>query len=169
MTATFSGSVTVSVAGTLLNTASIGTSGYNINYPKTLDYANGTGASMANMVWTDTRTLAASATESLDLAGSLSNAFGSIVTFTAIKGIIISASSGNTNNVIVGGAASNAFINWVGDATDTVIIQPAGTFCLMTSKAGGYPVTASTGDILKITNSSSGSSVTYDIILLGNV
>lgn len=49
--------------------------------------------------------LAASASENLDLAGGLTDDFGATLTFTAIKEIIIHASSANTNNVLVGGAA----------------------------------------------------------------
>lgn len=166
--ATFTGSLNVSVIGTLLNAPDLGTSGYNINYPKTIDYTSGTGANMSNMIWTDTRTLTASSTENLDLAGVLTDSFGAAITFTAVKGIMVVAASGNTNDVLVGGAASAAFVNWVSDATDKVIVQPGGVFCIGTGKAAGYPVTATTADILKIANSSSGTSVTYDIIIWGN-
>jgi hypothetical protein len=42
---------------------------------------SGTGAGQADLVFSDTRTLAASANESLDLAGSLVGAFGATLTF----------------------------------------------------------------------------------------
>ena len=69
--------------------------------------------------------------------------------------------------MLVGGAATNAFINWVGNATDIITVQPNGIFFLMNPTAGGYAVTAATGDILKIANSGAGTSVTYDIIIIG--
>ena len=55
--------------------------------------ANGTGSGQASQVFTDTRTLAGSATEDLDLAGSLTNAFGTTLTFTKIKAIIVRAAA----------------------------------------------------------------------------
>jgi len=42
-------------------------------------------------------------------------------------------------------------------------------FAVYDPSAGGYAVTNSTGDILQIANSSSGTSVTYDIIVIGEV
>jgi hypothetical protein len=48
--------------------------------------------------------------ENLDLSGVLANALGATLAFTAIKAILIVADSANTNNVVVGGAASNGFV-----------------------------------------------------------
>lgn len=165
MTQTFNGSFKVSASGTLADSPDIGASTYALSYEQYFPIANGTGAGQANMTWSDTRTLNASSSESLDLAGVLTNAFGSTLTFTKIKGLIITANSANTNSVLVGGAASNAFVNWVADSTD-IIQLPAGSVFSFFNPAG-YVVTASTGDLLKIANSSSGTSVTYDIVLIG--
>lgn len=167
--ATFTGSVKVTVQGTLTGSVDLSSLSQNLSYSKSYTISNGTGADAANMMWVDTRTLTASSTENLDLAGSLTDAFGSTITFTKISGIVISAAAANTNNVLVGGAASNTFVNWVSDATDKLVVKPGGTLCLMANDSTGYAVTASTGDILKIANSSSGTSVTYDIILIGAV
>lgn len=134
---------------------------------KNVPLTNGTGANQADKVFSDQRTLSASSSESLDLAGSLTDAFGATITFARIKLIMISASSANANNVLVGGAASNQFINWVGDATDVVVIRPGGVFLLAAADATAYAVTAATGDLLKVANSGSGTSVTYDVVLIG--
>lgn len=136
-----------------------------LNLPVT--FADGVGASQAQKLFCDTRTLTASSTENIDLAGSLTDAFGATLTFAEIKAIIVSADSGNTNNVVVGGAASNAFPLF-GDATDTISVKPGGFFAIVDPSAGGYTVTAGTGDILKIANSSSGTSVIYTIVIIGN-
>lgn len=142
-----------------------------IDNPVTKDYtqnlSSGTGANQASDIFQDNRTIAASSSENLDLSGTLTNAFGVTLNFTKIKAIIIHANSANTNNVQVGGAASNAFVNWVADATDIINIRPGGTLILVAPDATGYGVTASTGDILKVANSSSGTSVNYDVIILG--
>jgi hypothetical protein len=133
------------------------------HYPLT----SGTGANQADKVWTDQRTLAASATENLDLAGVLTDAFGATLTFVKVKAILVRAASGNTNDVLVGGHASAAFVNWVSDATDVIVVKPGGLFLLVAPNAAGYGVTATTGDLLKVTNSAGTTGVTYDIAILG--
>lgn len=155
----------------------INTTGYlavgltTVDNPITQDYtqllSSGTGANQASNIYHAQRTLAASATENLDLAGTLTNAFGVTLTFTKIKAIIIHAAAANTNNVQVGGAASNAFVNWVADATDIINIRPGGTLILVAPDSTGYAVTAGSGDILKVTNSAGSTGVTYDVIILG--
>lgn len=168
MATSFSGNVKLSVSGVYSNTIDIGNISQNIGYASTTTLTNGTGADQANMIFTDTRTLAASNSEDLDLAGGLTDVYGTTITFTKIKGIIIKASSANTNNVVVGGDASG-LVNWVGNANDVINVRPGGMFCLMAPDATAYAVTGSTGDLLQIANSSSGTSVTYDIILIGTV
>jgi hypothetical protein len=130
-------------------------------------FDNGTGADQINQVFSDTRTLALSTSESLDLAGGLTNGLGAAVTFTKVKAIIVIAAAGNGDNIEVGGAASNALVNWVGDATDVVNVPPGGMFMITAPDATGFAVTASTGDLLKIANADSAASATYTVILLG--
>lgn len=134
---------------------------------KAIPLASGTGADQADQLWTDTRTLTASSTEDLDLAGSLVNALGATVTFARVRALYVEAAVGNANNVLVGGASSNGFINWVADATDKVVVRPGGFLLLANRDATGYAVTASTGDLLRIGNGGSGTSVTYNIAIVG--
>jgi hypothetical protein len=137
-----------------------------LTYAKSL--ANGTGAGQADKLFHDRRTLAASATEDIDLAGVLADAFGSTITFARVKGLVIAAASGNTNNVIVGAAAANPWTALLG-ATGTVTLRPDAVFAVLAGEADatGYAVTAGTGDLLKVANSGAGSSVTYDIVIIG--
>lgn len=128
---------------------------------------NGTAAGQADLIFSDTRTLAASASESLDLAGSLVDALGATLTFARVKCLYVAAAAGNTNDVVIGGAASNAFVNWVADATDKVRVRPGGALLLWAPGATGYPVTAATGDLLQVANSGAGTSVTYDVVIIG--
>jgi len=128
---------------------------------------NGTGANQADLMWHDQRTLGTSATENIDLAGSLSTPFGAAATFARIKGIIIYAATTNGALIQVGGAAANGFINWVASATDIIQVRAGGTFSLTAPDATAYAVTAGTGDILKITNTDGAASATYDIYLIG--
>ena len=126
----------------------------------------GTSANNADLIFMDTRTIAASSSENLDMAGSLVDPLGATLTFATIKAIYVKASSGNTNNVVVGGAGSNTLLGIFSDATDKIIVKPGGVF-MWVAPATGAPVTASTGDILLVANSGSGTPVTYDIVIIG--
>lgn len=137
-----------------------------LQYSQQLTLSEGTGLNAANKIWSDNRTIAASGTDPLDLAGVLTDPFGATITLVRVKGIIVRAAVGNTNNVVVG-AGSNPLVNYLGGTTPTVIVRPGGLFCLMAPDATGYGVTAATGDILQIANSGAGSSVNYDIVVIG--
>lgn len=126
--------------------------------------ANGTGAAQASQMWSDTRTLTASATENLDLAGSLVNVFGVTLTFTKIKVLYVAAASGNTNDVQVSRGSSNGFV-WFLAVSDGFKLQPGAWNCFFDPV--GVAVTAGTGDILTVTNSAGGTSVTYDVVIVG--
>lgn len=160
-------SVTASAQQTA--TLDLGSGSVQLAKPYAVSLTDGTAAGQANRIFHDTRTLAASANEDLDLAAVLTDAFGASLTFARIKGLIVAASAANSNNVIVGGAASNQFASWLGAGTHTLTVRPGGVLCLMTGAADatGYAVTAGTGDLLRIANSGAGSTVTYDVILVG--
>jgi hypothetical protein len=161
--------LTLAASALQSSTLDLGTATAQLAKSYSVNLANGTAAGQADRIFHDTRTLAASANEDLDLAGVLVDALGVSLTFARIKGLIISAAAGNTNNVIVGGAASNQFLTWVGAGTHTVTVRPGATFSLFAgaNDAVGYAVTAATGDLLRVANSSSGSTVTYDVVVLG--
>jgi len=71
--------------------------------------------------------------------------------------------------VLVGGAASNQVATIFGATNDVLVIRPGGMFALTAPDNTGMAITASTGDLLKIANSSSGTSVTYTIVIIGVV
>jgi hypothetical protein len=137
------------------------------NFPASLgvplNMSTGTGANQADLVFSDQRT---TATESLDLSGTLTDAFGDTLTMVRVKAILIKAAAANTLDVFVGGG-SNPLIGWVADPTDIVEIKPGGAFMVWAPDATAYPVTASTGDILKVAASDGATSITYDIIIIG--
>lgn len=128
---------------------------------------SGVGANQADKIFSDTRTIAASGTDDLDLAGALTDAFGAVMTFVKVKAIGVSASPANVNNVVVGNAAANQFQGPFGAVTHTVAIAPGGMFLIARPDATGWGVTAGTGDLLRVTNGGAGTSVTYDVVILG--
>ncbi|WP_432041416.1 hypothetical protein [Streptomyces cadmiisoli] len=133
-----------------------------------MSLGSGTGAGKADRVWSDRRTIAASGNEDLDLAGVLTDAFGAAITFARIKGLIVAAASGNTNNVVVGAAAGSPWVTLLG-ATHTLTLRPGAFVAVGTGQADatGYAVTAGTGDLLRVANSAGSTSVTYDIHIIG--
>lgn len=168
MATSFSGNLRLTFTGAYNKDTDLSTLGQLISYQQNYGITNGTGAGNANMVFMDTRTITASSSEDIDLYGGLTDAYGTTINFTKIVGLIIAASSSNTNNVLVGGASATQFSNWTSNVNDVVVVRPGTTFMLMSNDATGYAVT-SILDLLKIANSSSGSSVTYDLILIGCV
>lgn len=129
-----------------------------------LHLVGGTDAvNKADILFSDTRTLAASASEDLDLAGVLADAFGATIAAAEIVAIFVKAAAGNTNSVIVG-AATAPFAGPLG-ATGTYTIRP-GEYYLAVSQTG-WAVGAGTTDDLKIANSGGTTGVTYNIVILG--
>lgn len=163
---TLSAKFVTSLVATLTNPLDLSTPDDSLDYVKRITLANGTGANQGNMMWHDQRTLAASATEDLDLAGSLTNAFGATQTFARIKAIIVYAATGNTNNVNVTRPAANGVPLFLA-AGDGIPVRPGGLFMWISPDATGVAVTAGTGDLLTFTNSAGSTSVTYDVILIG--
>jgi hypothetical protein len=163
-----SGSLRITLQALLSGTADIGSREQNVNYTVARPFSTGTGDGQTDLAFTDTRTLSASATENLDLAGGLTDALGNTLTFASIKALIVVAAAGNTNDVVVGGAASNAWAAPFGDATDAVKVPPGGVLVLADFGATGFAVTAGTGDILKVANGGSGTPVSYDLLIVGD-
>jgi hypothetical protein len=160
--------VGLKLVGALTNALDLSTPSDLLGIDATTNFGNGTGANQGNMWWHDQRTLTASATENIDLAGSLVSAFGTTITFTSVKAIYIKAAAGNTNNVNVARGSSNGFVMFLA-ASDGFALPPGSWACFVNPNANGWAVTASTGDILTITNSAGSTSVTYDIFIAGEV
>lgn len=134
-----------------------------------LDYAkaflSGVTAGKADRVFTDTRTLALSANEDLDLAGALTDPFGATLTFVKVKAIIITADAGNTNDVVVAQGSATPFNGPLGDAS-TISIPPGGIF-VITAPTDGWAVGAGATDKLNVLNGGAGTPITYSIAVLG--
>lgn len=169
MTTSLTARVKVEIAADLINSLDIGQVKYPLAYGANYVLSDGVGADQAKEVFTDIRTLTASATENLDLAGVLADVFGNVLTFTKIKALIIKADAANVNDVLVGGHATAAVVSLFGDATDKVRVKPGGTVAFIAPDANGYAVAAGTADMLTVANSGAGTSVIYTIVIVGTV
>jgi len=156
----------VGLAAQLTNALDLTTVSAPLNLTRQINLQEGTGLNSANRIWHDERTIAASGTDDLDLSGVLSDPFGATITLARVKGILISAAVTNSNNVVVG-TGSNPLINWLTGTTPAVVVRPGGLLAVVAPDATGYAVTAGTGDILRIANSAGGTSVTYQIVIIG--
>lgn len=131
-----------------------------------IQLATGTGASQADKVFSDTRTLGASATEDLDVSGALTTPLGSTFVVARIKALIVTALAGNTNNVNITRPASNGVPLFLA-ASDGIPVKPGGAFVWVAPDATGIVVTAATGDLITFTNSGGTTSVTYSVVIIG--
>lgn len=158
----------ITASTTLTSSLDLTTASAPMTLSRAVSLSSGTGAGKADCVFSDRRTLAASATEDLDLAGALTDALGGTVSLARVKGIIVSASADNTNNVVVGAASSNPWATLL-SATGTLTLRPGASVGLMAgvADATGYAVTGGTGDLLKVANSGGSTAVTYDIVIIG--
>lgn len=136
-----------------------------INYAKSLPFTFGTAANQINDEFDDYRTLTASSTENLDLAGTLTNGFGETLSLARVK-IFYLENTSETETITIGGAASDPFIGWFADATDKETVPPLGFVLRVAPGTTAWPVTAATGDLLKIANSG-GASTTYRVYIAG--
>lgn len=160
------GDIALRINLTQSGTGDLGTPKMRATADKVLSLVEGTDATnKANIMFADTRTVALSANENIDLSGALSDAFGASIVAAEIVAIYIAAAAANVNSVQVTRPASNGFIGPFMATGDGVTIKP-GEYALFVSQSG-WAVTATTGDLLNIANSGAGTSVQYDIIVVG--
>jgi hypothetical protein len=145
-------------------TADLGTPQIALDIAKSMEFSPGTAAvGQANILFSDTRTLAASASEDLDLAGVLADALGATIAGAEVVAIYIAAAQGNTNDVQVTRPANGVPLFLA--SGDGLSIGP-GDFLLLTNRKG-VTVTAATGDLIHVANGGGTTSVTYDIVVIG--
>lgn len=131
-----------------------------------LALSSGTADGSADLVFSDRRSLTASATETLDLAGGLTSALGSTLTFVEIVGIIVRNRETTSTRVLrVGPNSTNGFLGPFVDASDRVALGPGSVLCLW--RDSGWTVTAGTGDLLFFQNTDGAGSLAYDVLLVG--
>ena len=134
-----------------------------------IPFAFGTGSEQASEYWHDERTILTTANDDLDLAGGLVNPFGTTLTFTVLKWIIIDIDAPDgTKSLRVGPqGVANAFQGPFGGvlAANYVTVHRA---LFMVEPYTGWTVTAGSVDILRINNPGAGT-VVYRIWLGGEV
>jgi hypothetical protein len=149
------------VDATVGNTAN--TSGYSYSRA----FTNGTAINTIDLVYVTSGTLAASGTLNVDLAGSVTNFFGTTLTFARVKVMYLENTTDTSSSAIAFGNHAAPLVNWISAATSTVAVRNGGCLFLCAPDATAYAVTATTADGLKLTNSDGTNSATYKLCIAG--
>jgi hypothetical protein len=132
-------------------------------------FASGVGADQANALWHDRRTVAPGVTDLLDLAGGIVDAFGTTLTLTRVKALLVKAAAANESDLQVaqtGSGGAPLFLVPGGG----VNLPPGAAVALVVPDANGISVTAGVADLITVSNPGSpGSPAVYDIIVAGTV
>ena len=125
-------------------------------------FTSGTGANQADLLWHDNRVLAASATDDIDLAGVLADAFGGTVTLARVKLFYVkNASALATVTLAAAPAAGWSNIPFAG------AFQPGEHRVALSPDATGIAVTAGSADTFRITNNDGVNAASVDIAVAG--
>lgn len=122
---------------------------------KLYQFASGTGADQADILYMDERTFLASTAVDFDLFGVLTEAFGSVINAAEIVAVIIlnESKAGVRNTVTLSvGAGSAPWFGMFGATGDVIKVPPGGMVACVAPDAAGYgAVTATTADLLTVT------------------
>jgi hypothetical protein len=146
-----------------------GTDTFPGRFTSDLTFTDGAGAGAANLVFADTRPIAGSATDSLDLSGGgLLDPQRNVLVFARIKALWVRAHSTNNvaNNVVVTRPAA-AGVPLFTAAGDSLALRPGEVFTWTSPTAAGVPVTATTADLIDFVNSAATNIINYDVVILG--
>lgn len=130
-------------------------------------FTYGTGDNQVNKAYFAQRTLNATTTESLDLAGGITDYAGAAITLTVLKYAYLAiVSPDGTKALRVGpqNVANAAQLGWGG--TGATVYDTIYTDWELYRPIDGYAITAGTGDLFPVHNPGA-EAVTYAILLMG--
>lgn len=138
----------------------------NLDQVFTLGLTTGVGLNQADQVFSDERTLTTAQSEDLDLSGTaLQNALGVNIALVKLKLLLVVADPTNTTNITLQKASSNG-VAFLAGTTPGFTLKPGGAFLIFDPSLAAITVTATTGDLINLTNGS-GASAKYKIIVIG--
>jgi hypothetical protein len=156
-------SITISISASYSLALDLVTKSANLIKTIPLALETGTGLGQADVIFSDTRSTAA--TDSLDMiGGGLLDNLGNTWAPARIKGLIVVAAAANTGNVLLRRPAANGVPIFTA-AADEIPIHPGGMVIVWAPSAAGYLVTTGTGDLIDLV--ASAGTVTYDIYIIG--
>jgi hypothetical protein len=123
------------------------------------------GFADANVIFTDSRTVAASGTYNYDLT-TLTDFFNDSVDFGEVLGIMIQVSAGT---ITAFGAATNPFQWFLADPTDKITIKTGATLMFGNDTLANAGVVDASNKNLLIANPSASVAASYKIIIIGKL
>ncbi len=156
--------VDLRVSANLTGTVGLATASVPLAVTKQIALGNGTGAGQADQVYTASYAIATAGTQSIDVKGSLVDALGAAFTPAKLKAVYIYSQSANTTTLTLFVSPNSVPI--LNTAATTATLLPGGVFLVVQPPLAGIPVTAGTGDIIKIVNAA-GATANVDVILVG--
>jgi len=164
MTEAVTATLALRVSAQLAATPPIGGMTQQVNQNASLSFTPGNGAAnLSDRMLTVAIDIAASGTDTIDLSTVL-DAFGAAFAPADIQALVLTADATNTNNIVIGDAASDGFVGPMG-ASGVFAVKPGGI--LAWGDPSGWPVTLTTADQLMLANSGAGSAVTGSLIIIG--
>lgn len=126
---------------------------------------SGTSANQADLVYASAAGATISSGTPLDVdLNSLTDAFGSSISFVEVCGFVITNDSTTASQTLtVGNAASNAWTGWSGGATHTSVVGPEGALFWWSPSDGG--AVSGSNKILRI--AASAASMPYKLLVVG--
>lgn len=113
-----------------------------------LSLADGVGLNQADLVYSE-KDQSISGAEDRDLAGTLLDAYGALITFVKVKALMVTCPVANTDTVIVGAKGATGFVGPWGANTESIAIRPGGAWIMLAPDLTGYAVAAGSTDILQ--------------------
>ena len=129
----------------------------------------GSGSGQVTKLFRDSRSLSASASETLDLSALVENVLAEtrVISFTTVRGIMVIATSTPADAVltITTVGTSDGFDSLFGGAAGSTRLGPGDVFA-WTRRLAGAGVDSGNKD-LKFTNDDADAAATYDVVIVG--
>lgn len=165
MATTLTGALRLAFVACLTDDGELSDPADQVSFLEKWAIANGEAVDCAEELFHDRRTVAFGVTDSIDVAGSLTNGLGQTVTFTKIKMVLIKAAETNPNNLEITMPADG--IPMFKTAADAVLLGADDLFLITRRAAAGIAVGAGATDQIDIVNPGGAGSCVYDIYIIG--
>jgi len=128
--------------------------------------SDGVSTNEMDLLWTARLTLTEGASQTLDLAGGLTNRFGNPISFAGVKWLQVNAPESNSGTITMGDEIAH-WATFLSGTNDSVVIRPGCGLMMICPGTNTYGVTATTGDLLKFVNDAVAYTNIVDVYLGG--
>ena len=136
---TFSGTLTVYPGWTHTKVVGASTVSEALGNLLTWTHASGTNANQMSTLFRDAGTLTNGQDRTFDLAGSVTNSFGDVLTFEKVNFLAFAADGDNVDPINIGAAGvATPFDSWLTDTNAAIIVRPGGFVLLTAPDLTGY-------------------------------